>query len=62
MRSANVGFTTNWLLTSPTRTPATVFSSGISEIARAAEAPVMASTSASLSVSADMTIAMICVS
>ena len=34
----------------------------ISEIARAAEAPVMASTSASLSVSADSTIPMICVS
>ena len=53
---------TNWPLTRPTRTPATVFSNGISEMARAAEAPVIASTSASLSVSADMTIAMICVS
>ena len=53
---------TNWSFTRPTRTPATVFSNGISEMASAAEAPVMASTSASLSVSADMTIPMICVS
>ena len=48
--------------TRPTRTPAMVFSSGISERARAAEAPVMASTSESCSVSAESTNAMICVS
>ena len=53
---------TNWPSTRPTRTPAMVFSNGISESASAAEAPVMASTSESFSVSADSTIAMICVS
>ena len=62
LRSAYVGLMTNWPLIRPTRTPATVFSNGSSEMASAAEAPVIASTSASLSVSADMTIAMICVS
>ncbi len=46
----------------PTRTPAIVFSSGISESAKAAEAPVIASTSPSFSVSAETTKAMICVS
>ena len=46
----------------PTRTPAIVFSNGISESASAAEAPVMARTSESLSVSADSTKAMTCVS
>ena len=49
-------------LTMPTRTPAIVFSNGISESASAAEAPVIASTSASFSVSADSSSAMICVS
>ncbi len=46
----------------PTRTPAIVFSNGISDSASAAEAPVIASTSESLSWSADMSSAMICVS
>ena len=46
----------------PTRTPAMVFSNGISEMASAAEAPVIARTSASFSVSADIRSAMICVS
>jgi hypothetical protein len=46
----------------PTRTPAIVFWNGTSERASAAEAPVIASTSESFSVSADSTSAMICVS
>ena len=53
---------TNSPSTMPTRTPAIVFSTGISEMASAAEAPVMAMTSGSKSVSADITSAMICVS
>ena len=53
---------TYWPSTRPTRTPAIVFSNGISESASAAEAPVIASTSVSFSVSADSTSAMICVS
>ena len=47
LRSANVGFTTYAPSMRPTRTPAIVFSSGISESASAAEAPVMARTSES---------------
>ena len=46
----------------PTRTPAIVFSNGISDSASAAEAPVIASTSESFSWSADSSSAMICVS
>ncbi len=53
---------TYWPSTRPTRTPATVLLNGISEIASAAPAPVMARTSVSWAVSADSTIAMICVS
>ncbi len=52
----------NWPSIRPTRTPAIVFSNGISESAIAALAPQMASTSVSLAVSADSTIAIICVS
>ena len=62
LRSSYVGLMTYSPLTMPTRTPAIVFSNGISESASAAEAPVIASTSASFSVSADMSSAMICVS
>ena len=46
----------------PTRTPAIVFWNGIDESASAAEAPVIASTSESFSVSAEMSSATICVS
>ncbi len=46
----------------PTRTPAMIFSTGISESASAADEPVIASTSESFSVSADISSAMICVS
>ena len=48
--------------TRPTRTLAIVFWNGISEIARAADAPVIASTSESFSESAESTSAMTCVS
>ncbi len=47
---------------SPTRTPAMVFSNGIDESASAADAPVIASTSESFSVSAEISSATICVS
>ena len=47
---------------SPTRTPAIVFSNGSDEIDSAAEAPVIARTSESFSVSAEMSSATICVS
>ena len=47
---------------SPTRTPAIVFWNGIDESASAAEAPVIASTSESFSVSAEISSATICVS
>ena len=53
---------TNCPSTMPTRTPAIVFWNGISDSARAADAPVMASTSESLSVSADSSSAITCVS
>ena len=46
----------------PTRTPAIVRVNGMLDSASAADAPVIASTSESLSVSAEMTSAMICVS
>ena len=52
----------NWPSTRPTRTAATVFSTGISDSASAAPAPVSASTSESFSVSADSTNAITCVS
>ena len=53
---------TNCPSTRPTRTPAIVVSNGIPASFSAAEAPVMASTSASFCLSADSTSAMICVS
>ena len=62
LRSAKLGLMTYLPSTRPTRTPAIVFWKGISDSARAAEAPVMASTSVSFSESADSTSAMICVS
>ena len=62
MRCGKVGLMTYWPSTRPTRTPAIVFSNGISESASAAEAPVIASTSPSCSVSAEITNAMIWVS
>jgi hypothetical protein len=62
LRSSKVGLITYEPLIMPTRTPPIVFSNGMSEMASAAEAPVIARTSASLSVSADMSRAMICVS
>ena len=62
LRCRNVGLTTYCPSTRPTRTPAIVFSKGIPDSARAAEAPVIASTSVSFSVSAESTKAMICVS
>ena len=46
----------------PTRTAAMVFSIGMLDTAIAADAPVIASTSASFSVSADSTNAISCVS
>ena len=62
MRWGKVGLTMYWPSTSPTRTPAMVFSNGISDRASAAEAPVSASTSESWSLSAESTKAMTCVS
>ena len=62
LRSSNVGLMMYSPLIMPTRTPAMVFSKGMSERASAADAPVIASTSASFSVSADISSAMICVS
>ena len=53
---------TYWPSTRPTRTPAIVFSKGISDSASAADAPVIARTSVSFSESAESTSAMICVS
>ena len=62
LRCGKVGLTMNWPSTRPTRTAATVFSTGISDSASAAPAPVSASTSESFSVSADSTNAITCVS
>ena len=62
LRWGKVGLTTYWPSTRPTRTPAMVFSNGISDSASAAEAPVSASTSESWSVSAEITKAMTWVS
>ena len=53
---------TNSPSTRPTRTPAIVRVNGMLESASAADAPVIASTSLSFSVSAEITSAMICVS
>ena len=53
---------TNSPSTRPTRTPAIVRVNGMLESASAADAPVIASTSESFSVSAESTSAMICVS
>ncbi len=47
LRSGKVGLTMNLPSMRPTRTPAMVFSSGISDSASAADAPVSASTSES---------------
>ncbi len=61
-RSSNVGLTMKRPSTRPIRTPASVRVNGMPESASAVEAPVIASTSESFCVSADMTSAMICVS
>ena len=58
----SVGLMTYSPSTRPTRTLPSVFWNGISENASAADAPVTASTSVSLSLSAESTSAMICVS
>ena len=62
LRCAKVGLITNCPPTMPTRTPAMVFWNGMLDMASAAEAPVMASTSESLSVSAESSSAITCVS
>ena len=62
LRSGNVGLMRYSPSMKPTRTPAMVFSNGIEESARAADAPVIASTSESLSESAEINSATICVS
>ena len=61
-RWSYVGLISSLPSSSPTLTAAMFVCSGISEIASAAEAPVKASTSESLSVSAEMTKATTCVS
>ncbi len=57
-RSAKVGKAMNWPLTRPMRMPANGPSQTRSERCSAAEAPVMASTSAAFSLSNDTTLAM----
>ena len=61
-RSVSLGLAISLPPTRPTRTPANWKGKGMSLTASAKEAPVSASTSVSCSLSAEKTVAMICVS
>ncbi len=60
--SLSVGLAINLPSTLPTRTPAIGPAKGISDISSAVEAPSMANTSASFSLSVESTVAITCVS